>query len=508
VTRWQRALAGVLGASLVIGIAAPARAAPAGKVARFALVVGSNRPAREGLATLRYADDDAVRWTILLRTFGVDVELLTELDAASQRLYGAEAPAYRSPTHLEIDHAMARIRAAIEKARAAGARTAFFFVYAGHGDAGDGEGYLGLDDGRLLRHEVEARILSVSGADTNHVIIDACRSYYIAYDRGPGGSRRQWFAPYFETGGSRLRNTGFILASSSGGDTHEWEEFQAGIFSHEVRSGLLGGADTNGDGRITYAELAAFVRVANQAVRNDRYRPTILARPPSNGDDVLLDLGEARGGVVRFGPGIAGRHVLEDGVGVRWADVHPGARQHLTLALPIERWGGDGLFVESLANDQEYRVRPGQDTDLGAITARPRTVLRRGAMHEAFALLFTLPFDVTALTEPTELDAVTLEAGSQPSQSSIDSGFWTRRTKRVVAIGAAGGAVAAFVAAGVLQYDAARLRRIAEDDTGSARATANDQITLRNRWTLITAGGGAVLATAAAVLFAWSRQPE
>jgi hypothetical protein len=508
VTRWQRALGGVLGASLLIGIAAPAHAAPAGEVARFALVVGSNRPARDGLATLRYADDDAIRWTILLRTFGVDVELLTDLDASSRRLYGADAPASRSATHPEVDRAMTRIHAAVEKARAAGVHTAFFFVYAGHGDAGDGEGYLGLDDGRLLRHEVEARILSVSGADTNHVIIDACRSYYIAYDRGPGGSRRQWFAPYFETGGSRLRNTGFILASSPGGDTHEWEEFQAGIFSHEVRSGLLGGADTNGDGRITYAELAAFVRVANQAVRNDRYRPAILARPPSNGDDVLLDVGDARGGVVRFGPGIAGRHVLEDGVGVRWADVHPGARQHLTLALPIEHWGGDGLFVESLVNDQEYQVRLGQDTDLGAITARPRALLRRGAMHEAFALLFTLPFDVTALTEATELDGGMLEAGGQASQPSIDSGFWTRRTKRVVAIGAGGGAVAAFVAAGVLQYDAARLRRNAENDTGQARATANDQISLRNRWTLVTAGGGAVLATAAAVLFAWSRQPE
>src|SRR4029077_6440133 len=127
------------------------------------------------------------------------------------------------------------------------------------------------------------------------------------------------------------RNTGFVLASSSGGATHEWEEFQGGIFSHEVRSGLLGGADTNGDGRITYAELTAFVRVANQPVRNDRYRPEILARAPSNGDDVLLDLGDALGGKVRFAAGLVGRHVLEDGLGVRWADVHPGPRQALTL---------------------------------------------------------------------------------------------------------------------------------------------------------------------------------
>jgi hypothetical protein len=502
------ALGAVVGASLIVGIAAPARAAAAaaGTVARFALVVGSNQPPRPGLATLRYADDDAVRWTVLFRTFGVKVELLTDLDPESDRLYGADVPPHRSPTRVELQHAMTRIRAAIDGLRAAGARTAFYFVYAGHGDEQDGEGYIGLRDGRLFRHEVEADILSVSGADTNHVIIDACRSYYLAYDRGPGGSRRQWLEPYFQTAtASRLRNTGFILANSSAGDTHEWEEFQAGIFSHEVRSGLLGGADTNGDGRITYAELTAFVRVANQAVRNARYRPEILARAPPNGDDVILDVGEAIGGVVRFSPGIVGRHVLEDGVGVRWADVHPGPRQQLTLALPIGRWGGDALFIESLANNTEYRVRAGDDTDLATITAEPRGLLRRGAMHEAFALLFTLPFDVTALTAPIDADRPTLELGGPPP---IERKFWTRRTKRVMASVAVIGGVAAFATAGALQLDAAHLRSQAQNDSGSLRATANDEIALRNRWTVVAAGGGAVLAAAATALLVWSRQPE
>ena len=252
---------------------------------------------------------------------------------------------------------MARLRGAIEGARAAGERTVFYFVYAGHGDEEDGEGFVGLADGRLLRPEIEDDILAVSGADTNHVIVDACRSYYIAYDRGPGGTRRSWPEPYFNTGtAARFRNTGFVLASSSGGATHEWEEFQAGIFSHELRSGLLGGADANGDGRITYTELAAFVRVANRAVRNDQYRPEILARAPSNGDDVLLDVRDARGGHVRFAAGMAGRQVLEDGLGVRWADVHPGPRQNVTLALPAEPWGAHVLFVESLTDNTEYRV--------------------------------------------------------------------------------------------------------------------------------------------------------
>ncbi|HZL16646.1 MAG TPA: caspase family protein [Polyangia bacterium] len=211
--------------------AAPAATRSSSPVKRFVLVVGSNRPPRPGLATLRYADDDAVRWTVLFRTFGAEVEMLTDLDAESERLYGTDAPPHRSPTHAEVKRAMARLRGEIDHARAEGLRTAFYFIYAGHGDEENGEGFVGLADGRLLRREIEDEILAVSGADTNHVIIDACRSYYIVYDRGPGGTRRPWPEPYFTTGtAARFRNTGFVLASSSGGTTHEWEEFQAAFF--------------------------------------------------------------------------------------------------------------------------------------------------------------------------------------------------------------------------------------------------------------------------------------
>jgi hypothetical protein len=505
----------ILSALVTLGATATARAETAGSqlaagagrqsVKRFALVVGSNRPVKPGLGTLRYADDDAVRWTILFRTFGAEVELLTDLDGESVRLYGVDAPDRRSATHGEVARAMALLRGEIERAHAAGARTAFYFVYAGHGDEEDGEGYVGLADGKLLRKEIEEKILARSGADTNHVIIDACRSYFIAYDRGPGGSRRPWLEPYFNAGtGARFRNTGFVLASSSGGATHEWEEFQAGIFSHEVRSGLFGGADSNGDGRITYTELAAFVRVANQPVRNDRYRPEILARAPSNGDDVLLDLGDAVGGRVRFGSGLAGRHVLEDGLGVRWADVHPGPRQNLTLALPTEPWGGHVLFVESLADNTEYRFNGGTDVALADLKPQRRGLLSRGALHEAFALLFAMPFDVTALTSLSSLEAE-LTVGTA-GEVRLDRPFWTHRTRRISAASAGIGSAAAFAAAAALAWSAAGLRNEAQNENGQNRAALGDEIERRNQWTVGAVTGGAVLAVTAAALLIWDRR--
>ncbi len=477
-------------------------ARPTSAVRRFALVVGSNRPPRPGLVTLRYADDDAVRWSVLFRTFGVEVELLTDLDAESERLYGAEVPPHRSPTHAEVMRAMARLRGAIAHAHREGVRTVFYFIYAGHGDEEDGEGFVGLADGRLLRREIEEEILAVSGADTNHVIVDACRSYYIAYDRGPGGTRRPWPEPYFNTGtAARFRNTGFVLASSSGGPTHEWEEFQAGIFSHEVRSGLLGGADANGDGKITYAELAAFVRVANQAVRNDRYRPEILARAPSEGDDVLLDVREAVGGRVRFGAGLAGRHVLEDGLGVRWADVHPGPLQRLTLVLPAEPWGNHELFVESLANNSEYRVTEGADVDLASEQPQPRSILARGALHEAFTLLFAVPFDVSAVTGAPAPDVSVPASGGADLRP--ERPFWTRSARRTTALVTGVAGLGALAVAGGLAW---KTQQDLQNATGVQRAVLNGELPGRNAWIEGTLVAGTLLTAAAAALLLWNRQ--
>jgi len=82
----------------------------------------------------------------------------------------------------------------------------------------------------------------------------------------------------------------------------------------------------------------------------------VLARPPQQGDAVLIDLPAATGGVLRLGGGRSGRHVLEDGLGVRWLDVHPGPHQRLALAFPKQRWGGETFFLRSLASSVEYRV--------------------------------------------------------------------------------------------------------------------------------------------------------
>jgi hypothetical protein len=200
---------------------------------------------------------------------------------------------------------------------------------------------------------------------------------------------------------------------------------------------------------------------------------------------------------------VAGRQVLEDGLGVRWADVHPGPRQSLTLALPAKPWGAGVLFVESLADNSEYQVTEGSDVDLARVKPEPRGFLPRGALHEAFALLFALPFDVSALTAPPDPAATVASDGG--ANLRIDRRLWTRKVRRATALATGAAGVAAFAAAGGLAWSAAGLRQDAQNADGSRRATLNDELARRNAWTLGTLAGGGLLAAAAAALLVWDR---
>src|SRR5262249_3697951 len=153
-------------------------------------------------------------------------------------------------------------------------RVLFYFIYAGHGGVGDGgRAYIALEDARLDGERLAREIIDPVGADETHLIVDACYSYYLAHERGPGGRRRAIHDVADSNGLSARADVGLLLSTSSARESHEWEGVQAGVFSHEVRSGLYGAADANHDGQVTYREIAAFVARANEAIPNERFRP-------------------------------------------------------------------------------------------------------------------------------------------------------------------------------------------------------------------------------------------
>ena len=153
----------------------------------FGVIVGHNGALGDGRADLRYADDDAARMYELLQAGGVDAQLLTTFDAVSQEVFGSLLAQTRPPTLAEVERAVAKVRDQVDAAVAKGEQPEVYFFYSGHGDVEDGEGFVGLDGGRLRRRDLYRLVIDGLPAHRVHVIVDACKSYFLVGGRGPGG---------------------------------------------------------------------------------------------------------------------------------------------------------------------------------------------------------------------------------------------------------------------------------------------------------------------------------
>jgi hypothetical protein len=394
-------------------------------VARFAVVIGNNVPDDGRVATLRYADDDAVATHRLLIDAGVESRLLVRLDDTSARLYAGVERA-GPPSWSALTSALAELDRLMGRARARGQRAELLFFYSGHGDVANGEGYIVLEDERLTRTLLYDAVLARSQAHSNHVIVDACKSYFLAFEKGPGGQRERYRGSFARAAvPARLANTGFLLSTSSDGDSHEWERYQAGVFSHEVRSGLRGAADIDRDGHITYAELGAFLMTANQGIANPRYRPDFSVHPPG------LPPGELSRGLLSWEPAQEallidapdlGHVYLEGPTGERLADVHVATDQVIALYLPDER----PLFLRENDDGREYVVQAAGPVRVSSLAAAKPSVTRKGALHLAFEQLFDAPFgaaQVAAFEQRFRAHATRPEA-TAPAEAGAPRGDW------------------------------------------------------------------------------------
>jgi len=372
--------------ALLTLMALTATASARSEVARFALVIGNNQSPAGATTTLRYADDDAVAMHRLLVQAGVESRLLVRLDSDSRRLHGP-TEATGTPRSADFERAARELTAAIARANERGNESELLIFYSGHGDIDAGEGFVMLEDQRLTRRRL-FELLRTSKATRNHVFVDACRSYFLVFDRGPGGQRRRYSgAPPAEGVPAQLANTGFVLSTSSDRESHEWERFQGGILSYELRSALRGAADTNLDSRIDYGELGAFLTTANRSIENARFRPSFTVRPPAgNFRQTLLSwrgtapLASSRDDLGHF--------YLETARGERVLDAHPARGQVLRLWPPPER----PLFVRPTHGAVEYVVQSRKPIDLATLRPSPLEVASRGALSLAFERLFADPF--------------------------------------------------------------------------------------------------------------------
>jgi Caspase domain len=465
---------------------------------RLALIVGVNRSVDTEAPPLRFADDDAARYFDLFETLADRAVILARPDENTRRLHPRAAEQSTTPTASHLDEAVLALAARVAEAKKSGMKTALYFVYAGHGNVKNGTGYIALEDARLTGEELQARVLRKIEPDTAHFIVDACYSYFLAYARGPGGQRRE-FKGFSDLGAlGQQGNVGVLLSTSSARESHEWERVQSGVFSHEVRSGLYGAADADGDGQITYREIAAFVQRANATIPNERFRPDLYARPPPQ-NDVLLDLHGGLARRIEVDGASPAHYVLENQDGVYLAEFHNGPSEAVRLVRPKDT---QRLFLARTDDGREFVIEREPDViRTASLTLASPRHQARGAAHESFSKTFELPFGTDAVRAfqfgaPPPTDETAADEGSRPSWRRY-AGFG------LLGLGAAGAAVG-----GYSLYSAHALGNDAgPQDSQADISERNRSIRAANTTGGVALGLGAAAVGSGMLLLLWPDSP-
>jgi hypothetical protein len=294
---------------------------------------------------------------------------------------------------------LAALNARMAEDRRVGIETDFYFVYTGHGAVEYGEGYVNLGDGRLSRMDLFDLVIQPSQAAFNHIIVDACQSYYMVYGRGEeswqddrlDGDYSGVVSAYqsrFDL--TRYSNTGVILSTSTDKASHEWSSYAAGVFSHQLRSALVGTADIDVDGSISYLELEAYLAAANAAVIDPKARVQVYAQAPrsNSGRPLFVLPGGDRARTLEIAAHIGGKFHIEDERGVRYADFHKAADGPLRVVLlPGHRYTLHGEQGEMALASDESNLR------LDELRWTPHALAQRNAISEAFRKnLYASPF--------------------------------------------------------------------------------------------------------------------
>ena len=365
-------------------------AAPAPPVpVRRGLIVAYNGSNRPGVPDLRYADDDGVRWLEVFRRLDIEAELLTVPDAETAAQNAPLLQGVKEPSRANVDAAVKRLAESTRADHAAGAVVDAYVVYVGHGQTdAAGKATLTLLDGTLDQSALYASVVDPIGADFVHVLVDACHAGGVVGARG-GDARvlAQLRATLEKDVLARRPRVGALYADSADGTTHEWSQIRAGVFSHVVRSGLLGAADVNRDGQVSYSELEAFVAASIRGVLTPSGRLQVKAFPPE------LQPGRAISGPTPRGPELRlpadpayARISVDDTTGTRLLDAYRSGTLALAYALPPR-----DRYVVRTATGEFVVPQSGLQGPLPEPV--PSEVAQRGEAEALSRGLFSTPYD-------------------------------------------------------------------------------------------------------------------
>ena len=373
-------------------------AAPTDGVVRYVVAVGYNGRGEGGRRSLRFSDDDAARFYLQLLPSAKRGWLLASFDEESARAFVDLTDIARPPSQAELARVLGELTWSMREDRRRGLETELVFYFAGHGDVdAGGEGYLVLADGPFTRTDLETQVVGGSLADTNHVVVDACASYFMVA-RGDEKSGKKPLSPDLldvlsspspKTQEAYLR-TGVLVSTSDAAEVHESAELGGGVFSYLLRSALAGGADVDADGDVEYAEAASFIASASAAIEDPRARLKAYAKAPVQRPHVaLVDFKSTD--VQHFlavEGGVSRRVQLLDARGVPYAEVHAGKHPGVRLALV-----GNPFFIVRVGSKEAVLVpRRAGAYSLSSLDFQD-ALEARGHVDGTFAGLFRAAFD-------------------------------------------------------------------------------------------------------------------
>ncbi len=444
--------------------------AHAESVHTYVLAIGNDAVpvgASAGLTPLRYADDDAARVFQLGQSFAQSNTLLSVLDAESQARFPDAARAALPPTLWELRAVLHDLRNQLLADRQAGRTSSLLFFFSGHGSNGPEGAALALLDGGITRQVLYGEILTLPVTHI-HLIVDACHAEAVVRPRDASAAAvdvsadeaQRWVER--ETL-ARFPNVGAVLATSPEQQTHEWDRYQAGVFSHEVLSGLRGAADVNGDHQIEYSELHAFIAAANREVRDPRARPEVLVHaPPIDLRAPLVRL-DAMRGVAWASFGATDAPVwLETANGERLVDGFVEAGHRMRVAVP----GFMPLFYRTQAGEALVQIATGKEIKLDTLRVSASSVRARGALASSLDDgVFAVPFGPAyyrGFVDRQDLASVAFPMDDhQPRRRSIVP-------SATLCAGAGALGLASIVTGGLAlaaknDYDGTNLQRVADD---------------------------------------------
>lgn len=323
----------------------------------LALIVGWNGGGF-GLPTLRYADDDALRFATILQDEPsapnpAKIVVLTELDADTRARVTSESLPFSVagvPTRARVLSAFDSLAKEMVSSTQA---QHVFVIYAGHGLTN--RLLLAPENGEaaaLSGHELRAAVARLSAANPHAEIslfVDACRSQSLFTTRGEEGLDGPDMSEAIGNleGRSLGAHVGVITAATSGKPAGEIKRLESGYFSHVLLSGIVGGADANQDDRISFGELAAFVAFHTQSMMGQR--PWF--DPPAGDLSAITFDHRSKASRLVLPRGLEGRFEVRGPQGRPvFAELFKDSEQEIKLVLPQ---GGYRLIQDS--NTQGHR---------------------------------------------------------------------------------------------------------------------------------------------------------